>query len=148
MQAFEAGQVFTVDCPFLRTAYLNGQFTDGRWIEEIELGWRPGVNFENDGSGETWAYAHGMGRSVYKIIDLHKLPHPHKTRVFYIRTWIDPDGKTLGKKTIQILVPNALRDRLKKAEERAFEIDIVEFTEADAKRMAAAERSPAEGRAA
>jgi hypothetical protein len=148
MQGFTAGESFTVECPFLRTAYEAAEFTDGRLVDKIELGWRPGANFESDGCGETWAYSHGIGQAVYKIIDIHKLPFPHKTRVFYIRTWIDPDGKPLGKKTVQILTPNALRERINKARDRSFDLEIVEFSDADAKRLVAADRARIVGRTA
>lgn len=143
LEKFQAGQIITVEFPFLRTAYEHRDFIDGRWVNETRLGWRPGQTFESDGYGDTYAWAHGMGHSVYKIIDIHKLPYPHKTRIFYIRTWIDPDGKPMGRKTVQILTPNALRDRIKKWQYPSYAVDIVEFTDADARKMALADRRAA-----
>lgn len=127
------GEIITIDCPFLRTACEVSDYRDGRYINEIQLGWKPGQAVEHY-DGDSWWHANGAGKAVYHIVDVHKLPHPYKTRVFYIQTWIDPDGKAMGRKTVKIMAPHNLRERIKRSYERFHDIEMVEFTVADAKR--------------
>ena len=133
---FEQGQVFKVECPFLRTAHDDfcSDPEINRWPEKV-LGWRPGNIWHEEGYGESYAEAHGMGYCVYTVIDTHKLPPPYRERVFYLRSWIDPDGRCFGKKDVKITTPQALHYKINKWKSRTYDVEIVELSEADKTRI-------------
>jgi hypothetical protein len=130
---FLKGEVFKAPCPFLRAMRYE---TDWDTFEQKEiLSWKPGLKWENEFTGESFATAHGMGECVWTIVDTHKLPAPYKTRVFFIRTWIDPDGRSFGKKDLKVLAAHTLRHRINKWENKKYDVDIVDFTDADKRRL-------------
>ena len=73
------------------------------------LAWRPGViepPLEMRSYGDGWAdfirWCHGIGACVLTEIEKVVLPKPYQPRIFYVRTWVDPDGKAFGKTTLRV----------------------------------------------
>lgn len=100
MSNLTAGQEFKNAYPFIRDTYTA-------YDEEGEYqckSWRPGVSMEAYGSpygDEVDILAHGEGFQILTVVDVHK-PGRYPTRVFYTRSWIDPDGKAFGKSRLRI----------------------------------------------
>ena len=107
----EVGKTYEVACPFLRDTFESYD-EDGPTSEPT---WRPGIRWETYGDGEwqeSQAEADGIGRVLYTVVDLHKLPRPFPPRVFFTRKWVSPDGKTFGKGALRIMTAEAFRRRL------------------------------------
>ncbi len=102
MGKFEAGQVYSFDYPFVREELEP-------WDDKTVLGlWRPGVQREQDECGHMAPpYADGIGRQVINIISVHK-PGKYLPRVFYLRSWIDPDGKEFGSTIVKVRTAQSL----------------------------------------
>ncbi len=98
---FHPGDVFRVEYPFVRDTYCaDVDIESGRDI--MATTWRPGTEFVGsqgpDGELTSGAYqAHGMGTMVLTVVSVHK-PGRFPTRVFFTREWVNPDGKTFGKR--------------------------------------------------
>lgn len=100
----EAGQIFEVDCPFIRAPYTDHD-EDGC---HTVLSWKPGVEWEIVGpEGEADMRAHGMGKVRYTVISVHKLPYPYPARVFFTRKWISPDGREFGARKLHVMTVEA-----------------------------------------
>jgi hypothetical protein len=84
--------------PFVREAY---QAFGPNGYEDLET-WRPGVRFEHVGSEDLGSVADGVGHVVYTEISRHK-PGKYPTRVFFTRSWIDPDGNAFGNSCLRIV---------------------------------------------
>lgn len=82
--------------PFARSTYEAFDI-DGPYIEEC---WRPGIRFEqiND---DSYAVSDGMGAMLLEEVGRFK-PGRYPERVFYVRSWIDPDGKQFGIKKLRM----------------------------------------------
>ena len=106
----EIGKEYRVACPFVRSVYTSYN-EDG---PSSILSWRPGVIFEAVGPwGDSSApMAHGEGTAVYRVVDIHKLPTPYPARVFFIRTWVSPDGNAFGLRKLRITTLDAFRRRI------------------------------------
>lgn len=106
----QKGEEYRVSCPFVRAVYTY--YDEGGSYSSIT--WRPGIVFECAGphGDDSYPVAHGVGTVVYRIVDIHKLPHPYPARAFYVRTWIDPDGRSFGKTSLRISTADALRRRI------------------------------------
>lgn len=106
----EVGQEYRVACPFVRSVYTS-YTEDG---PSNILSWKPGIIFEVvDPWGDSSApIAHGEGTAVYRVIDIHRLPYPYPARVFFIRTWVSPDGKAFGLRKLRITTLDAFRRRI------------------------------------
>lgn len=105
------GQSYEVDCPFLRDTYEH--FDEGG--QSTLHTWRPGIRWETYGDSyfnQSEPVADGVGKVIYTVIDLHKLPRPYPPRVFFTRKWVDPDGKSFGKGALRIMTAEAFRRRL------------------------------------
>lgn len=75
--------------------------------------WRPGVRYElYSPYGGSTACADGVGQMVLQVVSTHK-PGRYPERVFYIRQWVDPLGKTFGKKKLRITTSQAFMSMLK-----------------------------------
>lgn len=96
---FNPGDVFRAPYPFIRNThqYLGDE---GSFDQEV---WRPGAEFESDGSGDVNALADGVGEVIYTVVSIYT-PPKFPTRVFYTRSWVDPNGNTFGKRGLQIAV--------------------------------------------
>lgn len=135
---FEQGQVFKVECPFLRASREDYDFfelSDPNYRPVKVLSWKPGSQWGGDGYDESYPEAHGMGFVIYTVIDTHQLPKPYRARVFYLRSWIDPDGRAFGKKDVKITTPQALHYKINKWKNRTYDVEIVDLNEADKKKM-------------
>ncbi len=103
----EAGQEHIIAYPFSRDKYTSydddGPFT--------EVTWRPGCYAE-----ETHDYvdylADGMGKVSYRVMGVFK-PESYPERVFYVRQWTDPDGRTFGKKKLHVTTTGNFRKILR-----------------------------------
>lgn len=95
---YQSGQVFTVDYyPFVR--YVANLCDDEGCGYQTE-GWRPGCEADTDGYSTVYA-ADGIGKMVLEVISAHR-PGKYQERVFYLRRWIDPDGKEFGAAKLRI----------------------------------------------
>lgn len=105
--AWKAGDVVEIGYPFCRTTYAE-------WDEDgchNVPSWRPGVEYVEVGpEGQTEAIAHGIGKQVLEVIDVHK-PGRYPTRVFYTCKWTTPDGKPFGKGDLKITTVPAFTRR-------------------------------------
>lgn len=103
----EAGQVFLVDCPFIRAPFEH-------WDEEGSckvLSWRPGVVWDLRYPDDADMRAHGMGKVRYEVVSVAKLPRPYPTRVFFTRKWLSPDNREFGTKKLRVMTLEAFRRR-------------------------------------
>jgi len=70
-----------------------------------KMSWVPGVY-------ETGEYGHliadGTGELILDVVSIHK-PGKYPERVFYVRTWKDPDGKVFGKGKLRITTMAAFK---------------------------------------
>lgn len=125
--AIEAGQKFTLQHPFVRSVWVHWD-EDG---ESNELSWKPGVEFENGGpyGDDSYAVCHGVGSVTYTVIDVHKLPRPYLSRVFYTRMWASPDGQSFGKKKLLSTTSAAFRRRVSVTLFQKLEIPIEEISD-------------------
>jgi hypothetical protein len=97
------GAVFNVSFPFVRDTWMAHDFDeDGAGSREVQT-WKPGTRFEARGrEGEyTECFADGMGVMVLTVVSVHK-PGKYRPRVFYVRRWIDPDGKEFGVRKLRM----------------------------------------------
>ena len=104
----EAGRAYEVECPFVRSTYTHFD-EDGA---EERPSWKPGVDWEMCAPDDSEAVADGIGSVLYTVVSVHQLPKPYAARVFFVREWIDPDGKRFGKRTLRIMGITAFRRRL------------------------------------
>lgn len=102
--AIEPGAVFTVAYPFQRGTYEHVDFDpDGSSVQKLPT-WQPGIYSEYvSQEGDTENRADGVGLVEFSVISVHK-PGKYPTRVFYVRSWVDPDGKRFGKPKLRITV--------------------------------------------
>lgn len=98
--SIEAGDVFTVECPFVRE---YKRLPDDIGSDSSTWTWRPGVN---------GARAHGMGSVTYTVISTHALPSPYPRRVFFTRRWRAPDRREFGKSRLIIMTSGQFKRRL------------------------------------
>lgn len=93
----EAGKTYEVECPFVQTTFTE---FDADGASEVPT-WAPGVDWVMYGDyGEP--VADGVGKVLYEVVSVHELPGRYHARVFYIRQWVDPDGKQFGKRNLRI----------------------------------------------
>jgi hypothetical protein len=92
-----AGQLYTVSYPFVKDTYAG--FDEEGGFEAST--WRPGIRFEWISPEDTAPVADGQGLMQLIVVDTFK-PGRFPTRVFYTRSWTDPDGNTFGKGCLHI----------------------------------------------
>lgn len=107
-QKFICGQELRAAYPFVRTEYDSGN-EDGPFTIQT---WKPGVNFESDGFDGVDACADANGEVVFTVIAVFK-PASYPERVFYLRHWVDPDGKRFGKNKLRITTNQHFRELIK-----------------------------------
>lgn len=111
-QPIMPGIVFEVDpFPFVRhTASVPD--ADGEF-EDVEC-WKPGTRYETRlggyGEPDTYTVADGVGALRLTVVSVHT-PPGFPQRVFYLRTWRDPDGKTFGRRRLLMTTTQAFRRR-------------------------------------
>lgn len=103
---FKPGAEIEVAHPFVREKYTQ-QDEDG--TAEV-MSWRPGTRQENILPDDAEEVADGIGTQVIRIVSVHK-PGKYPTRVFFTRSWRDPQGNEFGKNKLCIAVASAFRRR-------------------------------------
>jgi hypothetical protein len=88
-----------VPYPFVRVVHTE-------WWTEAEVpGWRPGTELEyvdlHPDEGESYGVAEGTGWMRLREVGRSDMSGSWQPRVFYVRTWVDPDGKEFGKLTLR-----------------------------------------------
>lgn len=107
-----SGETYEVDYPFVRDTYDHFEQDEDGISATKRNTWRPGVDHEMCAPDDSEAVYDAMGKMVLSIVSVADLPKPYKARVFYVREWIDPDGKRFGKKQLRIMGIAAFRRRL------------------------------------
>lgn len=106
------GEVFTVPHPFWRGSYTrheqDGHGEDAEWTSETLDTWRPGTRQEHRDEQDDVCVADAMGAQVLTVVGVYK-PGRFPVRVFYERVWVDPDGKTFGKRKCRATTVPAFR---------------------------------------
>jgi hypothetical protein len=114
-QPIVSGETYEVDYPFVRSTYKKYDF-DGNsgmdYVSDSMDTWAPGVENVACAPDDSEAVADGLGKMALTVVSVHELPKPYKARVFFVRQWIDPDGKRFGKRTLRIMGIAAFRRRL------------------------------------
>lgn len=87
-----AGQEFRVKFPFVADVF-SGHDVDGPYQEDT---WRPGVRSIDVYPDDSEFVADAEGEMILTVVDIYK-PGKYPERVFYTRSWVDPDGKEFGK---------------------------------------------------
>lgn len=91
------GDVFKVPYPFVLSSH--SEFDDGGGWEHPN--WRPGVEHRYVYPDSDEEVYHGEGFMVLTVVDVFK-PKGWPTRVFYTRSWVDPQGRTFGKHGLKV----------------------------------------------
>lgn len=96
-----------VKFPFIRHEYsgpIDGEFVDG-----VKT-WKPGTRCEHGDyqySDEQWV-ADGEGLMVLEVLGAFK-PGRYPERTFYLRSFIDPDGRQFGKEKVRVMASSAFK---------------------------------------
>lgn len=103
---YEAGAVFEVRYPFLRTVFKGYDEENGEFEQPS---WKPGAEFTGeDYRGRSVYVANGEGKQIVTVVSVHQ-PGRFPTRVFFTRKWVTPDGVTFGKNALKIKTADAFR---------------------------------------
>lgn len=103
-EEFIIGAVIVIVHPFVKEKY-SGLDEDGPYER---MSWRPGIRTEFVGPETTDTLADGVGAQIITIISNHK-PGKYPARVFFTRSWRDPDGHQFGKTKLRMTTAGALR---------------------------------------
>jgi hypothetical protein len=108
----KAGDVFRVKYPFVRAEYEEHDADEYGLSVTTVKSWKPGVEFIACGyyGDDTEAVCDAEGEMVLTVIDVHK-PGRFPARVFFTRSWVDPDGKAFGKGALRITTVPAFKRR-------------------------------------
>jgi hypothetical protein len=72
-----------------------------KFSSEFGLGWRIGcVQEPSDGT----YFADGVGAQIVEVVDVVAVGHGYAPRVFYLRSWRDPDGKCFSRQPNPLMV--------------------------------------------
>ena len=95
-------ETYTVEHPFVRAEYQFWEMDSEGAASVKRPTWKPGVKAEDiTGHGDVDYFCDGIGKQVLSVVSRHK-PGKYPERVFYLRAWIDPDGKRFGKSALRI----------------------------------------------
>lgn len=97
---FVCGQKLNAPYPFIRTTY-EARPDDIDSLPVDRPTWRPGVEHDYVDEYSSRTFADANGEVEYTVIAVFK-PGRFPSRVFYTRTWVDPDGKRFGKQKLHI----------------------------------------------
>lgn len=108
----KAGDIFMVTYPFVRCTYEEHDHDEYGMSVTTVQSWKPGVEFLPLApyGEDTEAVCDAEGRMVLTVVDVHK-PGRFPARVFYTRSWVDPEGNTFGKGALRITTVPAFRRR-------------------------------------
>lgn len=105
---FFCGQEHRAPYPFVRATYDIGDLENG---PNEHPTWNPGVE-RGASQYSDWCIADARGEVVYTVVALFK-PASYPMRVFYLRHWVDPDGKKFGKGKLRITTVQNFRTLIK-----------------------------------
>lgn len=109
--AFTCGQECRAPYPFIRTTY--DELPDAEGELTTQPTWKPGVEHELTAPyGDTLTYADAMGEVAFTVVAVFK-PGKYPERVFYVRNWIDPDGKRFGRNNLRMATMQNFRVLIK-----------------------------------
>jgi hypothetical protein len=109
----KAGDIFRVKYPFVRCEVdVPDPDPEGFGMVTIKS-WKPGVEFVPCGpiGDDSEGVCDGEGEMVLTVVDVHK-PGRFPARVFFTRSWIDPEGKAFGKGGLHILIAQVFKRRV------------------------------------
>lgn len=95
------GAQFTAPYPFKRDKKSLLAWDEGGSGGYDVACWTPGTECDHDAAGNPWHVADGSGFVRYTVVSVHR-PASWPTRVFYVREWIDPDGKVFGADRLRV----------------------------------------------
>lgn len=105
-EAIFPGAEFRVTAPFVKVLYT---VWDEAGSFEVE-GWKPGTRFEQiDESYGPTRIADAEGFAVFRVVEAVRLPRPYGERIFFTRTWINPDGEPFGKGRLMVKPTHTFR---------------------------------------
>jgi len=106
--AVNAGDVIRVRFPFVRCEYDEHDCDEYGVSVTTVKSWKPGVEFVACGhyGDDTESVCDAEGWMVLTVVDLHR-PGRFPARVFFTRSWIDPEGKPFGKGGLHIMTKQA-----------------------------------------
>jgi hypothetical protein len=107
---FASGQEFRAPYPFCRTTYDVLPDDDGEPVEQPT--WKPGVEWDTNNFGDSEAGADAVGEVVFTVIAVFK-PGSYPPRVFFLRNWIDPDGRRFGRNNLRMTTQQNFRKLIK-----------------------------------
>lgn len=98
---YEPGQQIVVPYPFVRDTYERSDFDEDGWTTTPTPTWKPGSRFEQvPPEGDTVTHVDAIGHMILTVVSLHK-PGTFPTRVFFLRTWRNPEGVEFGKRKLR-----------------------------------------------
>jgi hypothetical protein len=108
-----ANEVYEVRYPFVRDVYQEHEADEsGSGYVELPT-WKPGVRIEGgtDSQYREWTRneADGVGLMRLTVVSRHRPSEKYRERVFFTREWVDPDGRTFGKKALRMLGAQAFK---------------------------------------
>jgi hypothetical protein len=97
-------EVYEVRYPFVRDVYQEMDSDESGFGYVDVPSWKPGVRMEARGrEGEyTDSIADGVGKMRLTVVSRHTPSLKYRERVFYTRQWIDPDGRSFGKRGLRM----------------------------------------------
>lgn len=109
LNASPAPEVYEVRYPFVRDVYQQFD-ADNEGFGCIEVPtWKPGVRNEDVYPDDCIAVADGVGLMRLMVVSRHTPSEKYRERVFFTREWVDPDGRTFGKKALRMLGAQAFK---------------------------------------
>lgn len=103
----QEGNSYTVKFPFFGDVY-HGYDASGSFQEET---WRPGCRSEFCAPDDCEWVADGEGEMVLTIVSIHK-PGRYPERIFYTRTFIDPEGREFGSSKLRMTTTPTFKKRV------------------------------------
>lgn len=102
-------EVYEVRYPFVRSTYSRFDVDEEGFGSVDEPTWKPGVRNEDVYPDDCIAVADGVGLMRLTVVSRHTPSPKYRERVFFTREWVDPDGRTFGKKTLRMLGAQAFK---------------------------------------
>lgn len=95
----EIGKTYEVMYPFyIKNSYV-GMSEDG---PEFADSWIPGTFTRPIYPDDCDSVANDMGLMRLRVVSIHDPGRPYHARIFYVRTWLAPSGKSFGDTKLRI----------------------------------------------
>lgn len=102
MEEFRKGQIFNIQIPFVLWRPKHpGQNLN---VDEDGLCWWPSTRKE-DGK----VVIDGIGHHVFEVVSIHKPGPKYPTRIFYLESWVWPDGSKKAERDLKLMIENQFR---------------------------------------